>query len=88
MSSSDVAHERPGAVDRVAGFLAAFSLALSLLALVERPARLGPVAILLALFAARMSARRERLGLLATVVAATAFAVGMSFAVLTDNPLY
>jgi hypothetical protein len=88
VSSQELGRARHSTVDTVAGFLAAFAIALSMLAIVERPARLGPVAILLALLAARMSARRERLSLLATVIAMSGFAIGMALAVMTENPLY
>jgi hypothetical protein len=88
VSSQELGRERHGTVDTVAGFLAAFAIALGVLAVAERPARLGPVAILLALLAARISVRRERLSLIAIVIAMIGFVAGMSFAVLTESPLY
>jgi len=79
--------EHPAA-DSVAGFLAAFSFALSGIALVRQPGLLAPVAILVALVALRMSVPRRRLAGIAVLVGGLAFFVGMSVAVVTDTPLY
>ena len=79
--------DRFGAVDAIAGLLAAFSLTASALALVDRPARLAPVAIILSLAAARMSDRFQRLALSAALVAMAAWVVGMSIAVIVEHPL-
>jgi hypothetical protein len=88
VSSYESKQSRHGGVDALAGFLAAASIGLSAVALAESPARLGPVAILLALLAARMSTRWERLSLAAMVAAMIGFTAGMAFAVLTGNPIY
>jgi hypothetical protein len=74
--------------DSVAGFLAAFSLALSGIALVRQPGLLAPVAALVAIVAARMTVAHRTLTAVAVVVAALAFLVGMSIAVVTDGTLY
>ena len=87
--------DRASAADTVAGLLAVASIVLSgiamglglLLQLDARPARLAPVAILLALIAARMSARYQSLALKACLFAAFAWVVGMTVAVVTDGPL-
>lgn len=78
----------PRRADSVAGFLAAFSLALSAIALVRQPGLLAPVAVLVALVALRMTEAHRRLAGVAVAVAGTAFLVGMSIAVVTDIPLY
>jgi hypothetical protein len=78
---------RGAARDTVAGFMAAASLFLSLLALAERPGRLAPVAALIAIVAGRMSRRFERLALWAAIAAALAWVLGMTFAVITENPI-
>lgn len=88
MSAYESDGSRNRTIDAVAGSLAAASIALSAVALAERPARLGPVAILLALFAARMSTRWERLSLIAMAAGMIGFTAGMSFAVLTGNPIF
>jgi hypothetical protein len=85
---SDASHDGWTAADVVAGFLAALSIFTSALGLVYRPARLLPFAILLALVVGRMSARNERLGLLAVVAAVVCWTVGMTIAIVTENPIY
>jgi hypothetical protein len=87
MSSVDQAGERHTAIDTVAGLLAAASLTLSAVALAKTPARLVPVAVVLALVAGRMSPRHSRLALTAVFVAAAAWVVGLVIAVVTDGPL-
>jgi FtsH-binding integral membrane protein len=87
--------DRASAKDTIAGLLAVASIVLSgiamgfglLLQLDARPARLAPVAILLALVAARMSDRFESLALKAALFAAFALVVGMTVAIVTDGPL-
>jgi hypothetical protein len=87
--------ERSVAVDVVAGLLAAASIVLSaiamgvglLLQLDAHPARLAPVAIVIALVAARMSERYQSLALKAALFGALAWVVGMTIAVATDGPL-
>lgn len=76
------------ATDSVAGFLAAFSLALSGIAMVRQPGLLAPVAALVAIVAARMTVTHRTLTAVAVGVAALAFLVGMSVAVITDGALY
>jgi hypothetical protein len=81
--------------DTVAGLLAVASVVLSaigmgfglLLQLDARPARVIPVAILLALVAARMSDRHQTLALRAALFGGLAWVVGMTVAVVTDGPL-
>jgi hypothetical protein len=87
--------ERSVAVDVVAGLLAAASIVLSaiamglglLLQLDAHPARLAPVAIDIALVAARMSERYQSLALKAALFGALAWVVGMTIVVATDGPL-
>ena len=87
--------DRSSATDTIAGLLAVASIVLSgiamglglLLQLDARPARVAPVAILLALVAARMSERFQSLALKAALFAAFAWVVGMTVAVVTDGPL-
>ena len=74
--------------DRVAGFLCAFSFALSGIAIARTPGLLATSAIIVALVAARMTETHRRLASVAVGVGAAAFVVGMSVAVLTDNGIY
>ncbi len=96
MSSLEETHEdRSSATDTIAGLLAVASIVLSgivmgfglLLQLDQRPARVAPVAIILALVAARMSARYQSLALKAALFAAVAWVIGMTVAVITEGPL-
>ena len=87
--------DRSAAADVVAGLLAAASIVLSaiamgvglLLQLDAHPARLAPVAIVLALVAARMSARYQSLALKAALFGALAWVVGLTIVVVTDGQL-
>jgi len=87
--------ERGSATDTIAGLLAVASIVLSgigmglglLLQLDAHPARIIPVAVLLALVAARMSKRYQSLALKAALFAAFAWVVGMAVAVITENSL-
>jgi hypothetical protein len=88
MSADAAREQRWSAADTIAGLLLMVSIFASTLGLVWRPARLVPFAVILALVAARMSARHERLATLAVAVAVVCWTVGMAFAVLTENPLY
>jgi hypothetical protein len=95
VSSIETAGDRHSARDTVAGFLAVGSIILSALAvgaglileLDARPARTGVAAALLALIAARMSARHQKLALTALVIAMIAWVVGLTIAVITKNSL-
>ena len=74
--------------DVVAGFLCAFSFALSGIALARNPGLLASVAIVVALVALRMSQARQTLAAAALTVGALAFFFGMVIAIVTANPLY
>ena len=88
-------HERHTSADVVAGLLAAASIILSaiamgfglLLELDARPGRTAFVAIILALVSARLSEKHQSLALKATLFAMFAWVVGMTIAVITENPL-
>jgi hypothetical protein len=84
--SSD-AH-RWSAADNVAGFLATLSIFASALGLIWRPVRLIPFAVVIALIAARMSARNQRIAWYAVIAAVVCWTLGMTIAVVTENPLY
>ncbi|MCZ7588723.1 MAG: hypothetical protein M5U27_07670 [Gaiella sp.] len=97
MSSVDEpARGRSSAADTIGGLLAAGSIVLSaiamglglLLQLDAHPARLAPVAIVVALVAAAMSRRYEPLALKAALFGAFAWVVGMVVAVVTGGPLF
>jgi hypothetical protein len=74
--------------DRVAGYLCAFSFALSGIAIVRTPGLLATAAIVVALVAVAMTRAHRTLAAVAVGVATFAFLTGMVVAVLTDNALY
>ena len=77
-----------GRADTIAGYLCAFSLALAGISIARTPGLLAPVAILIALVAARMSVAHRRLAAWTVAAATTAFFVGMVVAISTDNRLF
>ena len=83
------AEEHPArTADRVAGVLATLSIVASALGIAYRPVRLLPLAVLLALISAGMAPRDSKLPLIAVLIAAVAFVVAATVAVLAENPLY
>jgi hypothetical protein len=86
------AHTEPSgrwtATDTMAGLLATVSIFASAAGLAYRPVRLLPFAIVLALVAARMSERQRRLAGLAVAAAVICWTLGMTIAVVTENPLF
>lgn len=80
--------ERSGAAQAIAGLLAAAAIFVSLMGLAYRPARLVPVAILLALVSAAIGGRNARLAAFAVFLGAACFSVGMTLAVVTGHPLF
>ncbi|MBM3679282.1 MAG: hypothetical protein FJW96_15630 [Actinobacteria bacterium] len=86
-SSSPLSVDHRTAVDNMAGVLAAASIALSGLAFAVTPALLAPIAAIVAFVAGRMSSRNETLALAAVIISVIAFVVGMTLAVITENPL-
>lgn len=80
--------EHADRADRVAGFLCAFSLALSGIAIIRNPGLLATTAVLVALVAAVMTQAHRTLAAVSVAIGASAFFVGMVVAVLTDSGLY
>ncbi len=96
MSSAPASGEQRHAItDMIAGLFAASSLLLSFIAVgfglilqVEpHPALLVPVALVLALVAARMSVRYQRLAFAALITGMICWVVGMTLAIITHHPL-
>ncbi len=86
MSAHSEARERPA--DAIAGLLASLSIFASLAGVAYRPGRLIPSALLLALLAAAMGGRHQRLAASAIGIGGACFVIGMAAAVITDHPLY
>lgn len=74
--------------EAVAGLLASAALFVSLFGLAYKPARMIPVAIVMALVAARMTERHSRLAGLAVAAGVVCWTVGMTIAVVTERTLY
>lgn len=86
---SSTTPEREGAAETVAGILAALAVFASAIALVERPVRIAPAAMLVALVAAAMAQGRSRtLAAWAVAAAAVGWLLGMTIAVAADRPLF
>ena len=85
---SAIEHDAGRRADRVAGFLCAFSLALSGIAIVRTPGLLATAAILVALVAVVMTRAHRTLAAVSVAVGAAAFLIGMVVAVLTGSTLY
>lgn len=83
-----VSESRESTAANVAGYLAAASIAVSLIGLVYRPVRTIPVAIIVALIALVMASPTNRLPQIAVFVGGIAFVLGMTIAVATDSPLW
>ena len=89
MSSAPFEDDRASPAEIAAGFLAAISLTASALALVYRPVRLAPFALLIAFVAAALAKNHNRKLAAAAVVAATAaWLIGMAIAVIWSQPIY
>lgn len=88
MSTHDELVTRWTAADTVSGFLSTLSILASALSVAYRPVRILPFAIVLALVAARMSERNQRLAGWAIAAAVVCWTLGMTIAVVTENPLW
>ena len=95
MSSVPESADRFTITDAIAGLMAAGSIFLSFIAagfglildVDSRPGRLAPVAVVVALVAGRMSVRFQRLAFWAVIAAMIGWTLGMSLAVITENPI-
>jgi hypothetical protein len=76
------------ASELVSGYLAAISIAVSLVSLAWHTLRLSPAAMLLAIVAAMMAGREKRLQFAAVLVAAACFFLGMTISVVVSRPLW
>jgi hypothetical protein len=89
VSSAPFEDDRSRSAETAAGYLAAISLTASAIALVYRPVRLAPFAILVALIAAALAKdRNSKLAGAAVAAGTLAWLVGMAIAVLLSRPIY
>jgi hypothetical protein len=78
--------DRPSEV--VAGVLATGAIFASCISVVHRPLRITPFAIVIALIAAGMGGRHQRLAAWALAISAACFIVGTFFAIITNHPVF
>jgi|SRR6266536_5562586 hypothetical protein len=78
--------DRPA--DAVAGLLATLAIFGSCIALAYRPVRIIPFTILIALIAAGIGGRNQRLAAYALVISGACFIVGTFFAIITNHPIF
>jgi uncharacterized membrane protein YccC len=83
-----VAEARRNTVEALAGFFAAASLFMSLVALAYHPVPLSVASCLLALVASGMSSRHRTLCFAAVIVAGVCFVAGMVIAIVTGHSLW
>jgi hypothetical protein len=83
-----VAQSRRNTVESLAGFFAAASLFVSLVALAYHPVPLSIASCLLALIASGMSAGHRTLCFAAVLVSGTCFVAGMTIAIVTGHALW
>jgi hypothetical protein len=74
--------------ETVAGFLASVSIFISVIGVAWHPLRLILPSVLVALIAAAMGGRQNRLAFAAVMIAAACFFFGMAIAVVTSRPLW
>jgi hypothetical protein len=86
VNAQPVDRDRPA--DTIAGFLAAVAIFAALFSLAYRPVRIDPFAIVVALIAAGMGGRHQRLAAVAVATASVCFILGMVIAILTEKPLF
>jgi hypothetical protein len=86
VSTAERASSRPS--EWVAGYLAAIAIFASLIGIAWHPLRLILPSIVLAMLAAAMGGRHQRLAFAAVLVCAVCFFFGLMFAVVTENPLW
>ena len=86
MNTPAQTHDSPA--DAVAGLLASIAIFGSCISLAYRPVRITPFAILIALIAAGMSERHQRLAAWAVGISGVCFIVGTAIALATNNPIF
>jgi hypothetical protein len=78
--------DRPA--DAVAGLLATLAIFGSCIAVAYRPVRIIPFTILIALIAAGIGGRNQRLAAYALLISGACFIVGTFFAIITNHPIF
>jgi hypothetical protein len=82
------ADESGSAAETVAGFIAAAALAVGVIAIIYRPVRLSPPALLIALIAVGIGGRFSRLAAAAVAVITVGWVLGMIYGIVQEEPLW
>lgn len=88
MTADEILDRRRQAAESVAGLLSAAAIFIGLIGLAYRPVKLIPFAIVMSLVAAAIGGRHSRLHLAAVLVSSACIVLGITFAVITSNPLW
>ncbi len=86
--SQPAAPDRDRPADAVAGIIATVALTIGVIAIVYRPVRLSPFALVVALIAVAIGGRHARLAAWAVGVISASWVLGMIYAILADKPLW
>ena len=86
MSVAPEPRDRPA--EAVAGLMASAAIFVSMIGLVHKPFRVGPVTMLVALIAVGIGGRHSRLATYAVGVAGVCWLLGMTIAILLRRPLF
>jgi hypothetical protein len=84
--NGEATRDRP--VETVAGLMSAFAIAIGLIAIAYKPARLAPAAFIVALVAVGIGGRHQRLAAIAVAAAAIGWLLGMTIAVATERSIF
>ena len=89
-ADSDILRGRSGPrpAEVVAGYLSALAIFGGAIGIAWHPLRLIPISMLLALVAAAMAGRTNRLARAAVMITAVCFFLGMTVSVVTSRPLW
>jgi hypothetical protein len=88
VSTDSFAVRRRSTAETLAGLMASGAIFASLVALAYRPFRIAPFAIAIALIAAAIGGRHQRLIYAAVIIASLCWFFGMIVAIVTNNPVY
>ena len=88
MNDATADQEKARPAETVAGIIAAVALAFGAIAIVYKPVRLSPVALVVALIAAGIGGRHSRLAAAAVAVVSIGWVLGMIYGVVEEKPLW
>jgi hypothetical protein len=88
MSAVPEQEPRVRTADVVGGFLAAASIFVGAIGVAETPVRIIPISVVVALVAVRMTDRYRTLAAWAVWLNIVWWLLGMTVAIVTENPLY